>query len=110
MSYAAHFNCFLQRDPQVLQFASHRQHPLPDVSFEAQQQAWFDSATDNAAQRLPQACAHIARSLKLPAPSTLRWASDPEPLLTPLFDTAANRASLQLLCMDPLPPALAPAC
>lgn len=107
MSYAAHFSRFLRLTPQPLYFTPHRLHPLPDVSFEAQQQAWLDSAVDTKTERLPQAFAHIASCLNLPNVSTLRWRASAEPLLTPLLD-AGDAKPIQVLCMDPLPPALAP--
>jgi kynureninase len=44
MSFKHHFSRFLDRHPQRLHFCAHSHHPWPDVSFEAQQQAWLDAA------------------------------------------------------------------
>ncbi|HEY6634778.1 MAG TPA: aminotransferase, partial [Acidimicrobiia bacterium] len=39
------FSRFLDADPDRLHFAAHSHHPWPDVSYEAQRQAWVDAAT-----------------------------------------------------------------
>lgn len=111
MSYAPHFSLFLQREPQPLYFAAHRLHPLPDAAFDAQQQALLEGAAGGDAQQrhihsqlLPRALAFIATALGDVEPERLRWASSAEALLTPLLDAAP----LRMLCMEPLPRALAP--
>lgn len=45
MSLKPHFRRFLEAQPARLHFAAHSHHPWPDVTFEAQQQAWLDAAT-----------------------------------------------------------------
>jgi kynureninase len=58
--------------------AAHSHHPWPDVTFAAQEQAWRDAALllDHKWQHvfanvMPQAQAHVARTLCLPDPSTI---------------------------------------
>lgn len=111
MSYAPHFSLFLQREPQPLYFAAHRLHPLPDAAFGAQQQALLEGAAGGDAQQrhvnsqvLPRALAFIATALGGVEPGRLRWASSADALLTPLLDAASPR----MLCVEPLPRALAP--
>ncbi|MDQ1568642.1 MAG: hypothetical protein QOF96_3522, partial [Actinomycetota bacterium] len=41
---AAHFSRFLGAVPGRLHVAAHSHHPWPDVTFDAQQQAWLDAA------------------------------------------------------------------
>ena len=43
-SYAEHFSRFLGAVPGRLHAAAHSHHPWPDVTFDAQQQAWLDAA------------------------------------------------------------------
>jgi len=38
------FRRFLEADPGRLHFAAHSHHPWPDISFDAQQRYWLDSA------------------------------------------------------------------
>lgn len=63
-----------------LHCAAHSHHPWPDVTFEAQQQAWQDAARlldhkwDHIfADTIPKAQAHIARQLRLPDPASLTF-------------------------------------
>ena len=44
MNWKAGFTRFLEAAPERLHFAAHSHHAWPDVSFEAQQQAWLDAA------------------------------------------------------------------
>lgn len=112
MRYADHFSRFLLRDPRLLYFAAHCQHPLPDVSLKAQQQAWLDQADSLAAHaqatqtRLQQALAHVARCLNLPDDASLSWGASADSLLTSLLEST-GAGSLDILSVEPLPPALA---
>lgn len=45
MNLKPEFSRFLDADPDRLHFAAHSHHPWPDVSYEAQRQAWVDAAT-----------------------------------------------------------------
>ncbi|MEQ1437877.1 aminotransferase class V-fold PLP-dependent enzyme [Fontimonas sp. SYSU GA230001] len=78
MGAKAHFSRFLGAHPQRLHFCAHSHHPWPDVSFEAQQQAWLDAADLIDAkwdkvfgEIVPTAQHHLARLLNLPDPGTI---------------------------------------
>ena len=71
-SYAAHFGRFLGSVPGRLHVAAHSHHPWPDVTFEAQQQAWLDAARliddkwgEIFGALLPEAATHITGRLGL---------------------------------------------
>lgn len=74
------FDLSVGRPGAPLHAAAHSHHPWPDVSFEAQQQAWRDAARlldrkwDHVfAEIIPAAQAHIARQLSLPDPATIAF-------------------------------------
>lgn len=80
MSYKSHFSRFLSADPRRLHFAAHSHHYWPDVTFDAQQQCWFDAASlaDRKWEKvfgevIPAAQRHIARTLNLPDPTSLAF-------------------------------------
>ncbi len=88
MSYKAHFSRFLTSDPKRLHAAAHSHHPWPDVTFEAQQQAWLDAAQlhDDKWDRvftdvIPEAQRHIARRVGLPDPATIAFAPNTHELV-----------------------------
>ena len=68
------------RNGAPLHVAAHSHHPWPDVSFEAQVEAWEDAARlldrkwDHVfASVIPRAQAHVARQLGLPNPATIAF-------------------------------------
>jgi len=74
----AHFSRFLKADPERLHFAAHSHHPWPDVTREAQLEAWDDAArlVDDKWGRilgpvLEEFQRHVAGHLHLPDPSTI---------------------------------------
>jgi selenocysteine lyase/cysteine desulfurase len=74
------FDLSVGRPRAPLHAAAHSHHPWPDVSFDAQQQAWRDAARmldrkwDHVFEAvIPAAQAHIARQLSLPDPSTIAF-------------------------------------
>ncbi len=76
-----HFSRFLSADPERLHAAAHSHHPWPDVTFDAQQQAWRDAAALHDAKWehilgavVPEARGHVARLLNLPDPATVTFA------------------------------------
>ncbi len=88
MSYKRHFSRFLESDPHRLHAAAHSHHPWPDVTFEAQQQAWLDAATlhDDKWDRvfgevIPEAQRHIARRIGLPDPAATTFAPNTHELV-----------------------------
>ncbi|MGQ0585872.1 MAG: aminotransferase class V-fold PLP-dependent enzyme [Gammaproteobacteria bacterium] len=92
MSWKSHFSRFLSAAPQRLHFAAHSHHPWPDVSFEAQQQAWLDAARladlkwDKVfGEVVPAAQGHLARALGLPDPRTIAFAPNTHEFLMRLL-------------------------
>jgi kynureninase len=88
MSFKHHFSRFLDRHPQRLHFCAHSHHPWPDVSFEAQQQAWLDAAELADAkwdkvfgEVVPTAQHHLARLLNLPDPATICFGTNTHELI-----------------------------
>src|SRR6185503_20844347 len=74
------FSLSVGRGGAPLHAAAHSHHPWPDVTFEAQQQAWRDAARlldhkwDHIfAEIIPAAQRHIARHLNLPDPGTITF-------------------------------------
>ena len=79
--YSAHFSRFLGAVPGRLHVAAHSHHPWPDVTFDAQQQAWLDAARlmddkwdDVFGALLPEAAGHIAGRLGLSDPDAIAFA------------------------------------
>jgi len=75
-----HFALTFGREGAPLHVAAHSHHPWPDVSFEAQQNAWIDAAhrLDHKwdfifAEVIPAAQRHAARQLKLADPKTIAF-------------------------------------
>ena len=104
-SYKQHFSRFLGAG-SWLHAAAHSHHPWPDVSFEAQQQAWLDAAEliDGKwdlvfGEILPRAQAHLARRLKLPASDSLCWAASTHELLLRLL-SCVERRPVRVLSSD----------
>ena len=88
MSYKPGFSRFLRSDPNRLHAAAHSHHPWPDVTFQAQQQAWLDAAQlhddkwDRVfAEVIPEAQRHIAGRLNLPDPATVTFAPNTHELV-----------------------------
>lgn len=77
------YSRFLQAAPGRLHFAAHSHHPWPDVTRDAQLEAWDDAARladlkwDRVfAEVIPEAQGHIAHWLDLPSPSQIAFASN----------------------------------
>lgn len=88
MSYKEHFSRFLTSEPNRLHVAAHSHHPWPNVTYEAQQQAWLDAAQlhDDKWDRvfsevLPEAQRHIAGRINLPDPTTVAFAPNTHELV-----------------------------
>ena len=101
MSWKSHFSRFLQAAPQRLHFAAHSHHPWPDVTFEAQQQAWLDAASladlkwDRVfGEVIPTAQRHLARTLALPDPRTIAFAPNTHEFLMRLLSCLPDRPSV----------------
>src|SRR5688572_22508750 len=92
------FSRFLGAAPERLHFAAHSHHPWPDVSFDAQQQAWLDAARfadlkwgKVFGEVLPAAQRHIARVLQLPDPRTIAFAPNTHEFLLRLLSCLPPR-------------------
>jgi kynureninase len=91
-SYAGHFSRFLAAVPGRLHVAAHSHHPWPDVTLEAQQQAWFDAARliddkwhEIFGSVLPEAAAHITGRLGLSDPEAIAFAPSTHALVMRLL-------------------------
>lgn len=91
------FSRFLAADPERLHFAAHSHHFWPDVTFEAQQQAWLDAARladekwDFVFEEVwPEAQKHIARELGLPSHESLVFAPNTHEFVLRLLSCLPN--------------------
>ncbi len=105
-SYKLHFSRFLTAQPGRFHAAAHSHHPWPDVSFDAQSQAWLDAAelVDGKWDRvfgsvLPQAQAHVAQHLHLPDPNTICFAGNTHELFMRLI-SCIERKPMRVLTTD----------
>lgn len=83
-----HFSRFLGSRPGRLHVAAHSHHPWPDVTFDAQQQAWLQAADAQDdkwevvfTDLLPAVQQAIARRVALPDPTTIAVAPNTHDLL-----------------------------
>ncbi len=91
---APHFSRFLGAAPGRLHVAAHSHHPWPDVTFEAQQQAWLDAARliddkwdEIFGALLPEAAAHITGRLGLSDPEAIAFAPSTHALVMRLLSS-----------------------
>ena len=106
MSYKSLFSRALSLAPERLHFAAHSHHLWPDVSFEAQQQAWIDANihADNKwdllfGRVIPQAQANVAKELGLPSPDSLVFSSNTHDFLLRLF-SGFEKKPVRILATD----------
>ncbi|HEY1076285.1 MAG TPA: aminotransferase class V-fold PLP-dependent enzyme [Fontimonas sp.] len=92
MSLKTHFARVLAGLGTRQHFCAHSHHPWPDVSLDAQNQAWLDAATlldgkwDKVfGEIIPAAQSHLARLLNLPDPATLCFGPNTHELLMRLL-------------------------
>jgi kynureninase len=102
----AHFSHFLAQHPRRLHFCAHSHHPWPDVSLDAQKQAWLDAAALMDAkwdkvfgEIVPAAQHHLARLLNLPDPSTICFGNNTHEFLLRLLSGIETRP-LRVLTTD----------
>src|SRR5436853_7815351 len=84
------------REGAPLHAAAHSHHPWPDVTFEAQQQAWLDAARladdkwdEVFGSVLPEAAGHITGRLGLSDPGAIAFAPSTHALVMRLLSTPA---------------------
>lgn len=92
MNLKPHFSRFLGARPDRLHVAAHSHHPWPDVSFEAQQQAWLDAAAmmddkwDHVfGQTIPSARSRVSGILGLADPDTVTFGPNTHSFLLRIF-------------------------
>lgn len=92
LSLKSHFSRFLSADPARLHFAAHSHHFWPDVTFDAQQQAWLDAAlhVDDKWDHvfglvLPEAQRHVAKELSLDSAESVVFAGNTHELVLRLL-------------------------
>lgn len=99
MSHKHLFSRFFAAAPAgKLHFAAHSHHYWPDVTWEAQQQAWQDAAASADdkwghlfGEVLGSAQAHVARILGLPDPSTIAFAPNTHEFMLRLVSCVEGR-------------------
>lgn len=102
-----HFSRFLRSEPGRLHFAAHSHHPWPDVTRDAQLQAWEDAARliDGKWEHilgpvLQAARSHVARQLSLPDPATVVFAPNTHELVLRLLSCFPADCRLRILTSD----------
>jgi len=98
MSFKSLFSRALSAAPGRLHFAAHSHHLWPDVSFEAQAQAW-DDANRHADRKwelifgeiIPEAKAHVAAELNLSSADTVVFSPNTHDFLLRLFSGFEHR-------------------
>ncbi len=106
MKFKHLFSRSLGAAPGRLHMAAHSHHLWPDVTFDAQVQAWEDAATlaDRKWEKVmgevwPKAQANVARELKLPDPSSVVFAPNTHSHIVALF-SAIGKAPVRVLSTD----------
>jgi len=107
VSWKEHFSRSVGRDGAPLHFAAHSHHPWPDITFEAQQQYWLDSAErlDRKwervfAETIPAVQRAIAKQLALPDPPTIAFAPNTHSLLNRLLSATRVLTKHNVLSTD----------
>ena len=102
----SHFSRFLNAEPDRLHFAAHSHHPWPDVTRDAQLQAWDDAARlmDSKWEHilgpvLEEFRAHVAGHLNLPDPSTIAVAPNTHEFLKRILSCFHERP-IRILASD----------
>ena len=105
--YAGHFGHFLSTAPWRLHVAAHSHHPWPDVTLDAQRQAWLDAAllVDDKWDRvfgevIPEAQRHVARRLGLSEPSTVAFGPNTHALVMRLLSCLPPGRPVRILTTD----------
>lgn len=102
-----HYSRFLEAAPRRLHFAAHSHHPWPDVTREAQIQAWDDAARladlkwDHVfGSVVPEAQRHIATALDLPAPTQIAFAPNTHDFVVRLLSCLPASRKLRITTTD----------
>ena len=107
MSWKQHFSRSIGRGGAPLHFAAHSHHPWPDVTFEAQQQYWLDTAErlDRKWETvfgniIPAVQRRIAGHIALPDPRTIAFAPNTHDLLLRLLSATPVLVKHNVLSTD----------
>lgn len=107
VSYKRHFSRFLAASPDRLHVAAHSHHAWPDVTFDAQEQAWRDAVEladlkwDKVfGEVVPAAQRHVARQLGLPDADTIAFAPSTHDLMTRVLSCFEKPTPLRILTTD----------
>lgn len=107
MMLKPHFARTVGKESAPLHFAAHSHHPWPDVTLEAQQAYWNDSAQllDRKWEAIfgtvvPNAQRHIARHLSLPDPRTVAFAPNTHSFLLRLLSATHGLPKHNVLTTD----------
>ena len=102
-----HFSRFLGAAPGRLHFAAHSHHPWPDVTREAQMQAWDDAArlADDKWEHVlgpvfDEFRKHVARHLNLPDPCTIAVAPNTHEFLKRILSCFPAHRPVRILSTD----------
>ncbi|HEY7584770.1 MAG TPA: aminotransferase [Acidimicrobiia bacterium] len=94
MTYRHLFSRFLETDPERLHFAAHSHHPWPDVTYDAHQRWWEDSARamddkweEFFADFIPRLRRRLGRLLNLSEGLTIAFAPNTHELVNRVFST-----------------------
>jgi len=103
----SHYSRFLAAAPSRLHFAAHSHHPWPDVTREAQIEAWEDAArlADLKWDRVfgevtTEAQTHIARILDLPEPKQIAFAPNTHEFVVRLLSCFPPERKLRVVTTD----------
>ena len=103
----SHYSRFLAAAPGRLHFAAHSHHPWPDVTRDAQLEAWDDAArlADLKWDRVfgevaKEAQRHIARVLDLPAASQIAFAPNTHEFVVRLLSCFPSGRKLKVVTTD----------
>lgn len=103
----SNFSRFLNSEPERLHFAAHSHHPWPDVTRDAQMQAWDDAARliDDKWEHvlgpvLDEFRAHVAGHLNLPDPNTIAVAPNTHEFLKRILSCFPVDRPIRILTSD----------
>ena len=103
----SHFRRSIGLPNAPLHFAAHSHHPWPDVTLEAQEQAWLDAATllDRKWGKvfggvLPEAQQHIASRLSLPDPTSIAFGPNTHSFLLRILSCAPAISGVNVISTD----------
>lgn len=102
-----HYSRFFEAAPRRLHFAAHSHHPWPDVTRDAQIQAWDDAARladlkwDHVfGSVVPEAQRHIANALDLPGPGQIAFAPNTHDFVVRLLSCLPASRKVRITTTD----------